>query len=769
MFRVVVWAFICFYISGILFLSLAHLIHYGFSKENIYHIGGFILKLSTQPLFLFTAYKEWLDTFWLGYRFSQLTGAILLPLFPILLFFLIVFGTYVKSPYSFNLWFRLNNHYARFDDVRLMGLLDGFMAVLGKFQGNVLRLGKCLSIFVWGAPGLGKTTTVAIPSILESDGAGLLAIDCSGALAKYTSGYRSRLGNVFYFNWNLTDNPAKGEFWPRWNPLSDKDMPPKGHERDRYIAGIARYLLPQDKDNYWEKMACIAMEGLLQFFSCKISQACTNDYFLSELLDRKKLNQEDKDVLLSYYGLMPGEYADKAIENLLNDTLTIDNYLPVGSWENVPAVWQGKEFSLAMFADYLIQRYFTIMQEDANQDVGGWKIMLGELLKEASFFGYSPRALQVMQHLYYLSRKQRKIIFTIMLGPLAVFRKNSIRERTSASDISLKQVRGMKTPDGQWAPSSVYTVSDNRASAFMVKFFADMIIETGLKKREEQAPLPLLAVMDDFERLPNFKMLHEGLTHGAAEEMSFLLLTDGVKNIQANYGVEGLEEIISNTSYKLMFAENNLRLSEHFNRLAIYGTKSVQIPSIDTGAFYKVKKGLADANYYHRIAQGLMTKSKAFEVKKGQHLLLAEGFYHLPVRVNSMFFLKDDNLKAKAALGASYLLGETFVAKREPQDMETPHLLDVLHESGIAVENENDIDKYLEGKYDEMVEDIQDAKDQSSALAEDLSMRWKSHGSSESPKKKVKISEDDKDWWLEEDSFSVGENSSANPFEKGGS
>lgn len=212
-----------------------------------------------------------------------------------------------------------------------------------------------------------------------------------------------------------------------------------------------------------------------------------------------------------------------------------------------------------------------------------------------------------------------------------------------------------------------------------------------------------------------------------------------------------------------MFAENNQRLSENFNKLAVYGTKSVQIPAIDTGAFRKVKTGLADANYYHRIAKGLL-RGKSFVVKKGQHLLLAEGFYHLPIRVNSMFFVKEENLKAKATIEASYFLDEDLLSRRDSQDMETPSLIKVLKEADIAVEKEEDIDSYLEYKYDEMVENIQATPDKQSAMAEDISSRWRS--SQKPEKNKNNNSIQNEDWWMEEEAFSVADSTSSNPFDK---
>lgn len=89
-----------------------------------------------------------------------------------------------------------------------------------------------------------------------------------------------------------------------------------------------------------------------------------------------------------------------------------------------------------------------------------------------------------------------------------VFRKNSVRERTSSSDLILSDLRkepGIKT---------VYTVADNRPAAFMTRFFTDMLIKTSLVAAQEEV-LPLLFVFDDFEILPKFGQLHEGLIYGA--------------------------------------------------------------------------------------------------------------------------------------------------------------------------------------------------------------------------------------------------------------
>ena len=78
----------------------------------------------------------------------------------------------------------------------------------------------------------------------------IVAADCKGSLVKYTSGYRAQLGRVYYFNWNMLDKPESGEVWPRWNPFSDGNLPPKGLDRDHYLLWIARYIAGGKDESY---------------------------------------------------------------------------------------------------------------------------------------------------------------------------------------------------------------------------------------------------------------------------------------------------------------------------------------------------------------------------------------------------------------------------------------------------------------------------------------------------------------------------------------
>lgn len=87
------------------------------------------------------------------------------------------------------------------------------------------------------------------------------------------------------------------------------------------------------------------------------------------------------------------------------------------------------------------------------------------------------------------------------------------------------------------------------------------------------------------------KALREGLSRGPRMKTSFLLLCNSLHNIENIYSKETLEDFVSNTNYKIIMAEDSQKLSRQLNKLAIFGTKSVQIPADKKGLLSGGKGG----------------------------------------------------------------------------------------------------------------------------------------------------------------------------------
>lgn len=788
---VVLCSVIYFWVADLITLVLYQYAEHGFTTRNTHKIYRFLLVVRENFWEVFRAYGIWFKAFW---NASQAKWTLYIPLVAPLLFLVFVFKAYMSSRSSFNLWYRFCRRSAKAEDIKKMPLSHGQSIFLGRFEGKILSPNAPTSVLVWGGDGLGKTSTTAVPSILMANAASVVAIDATGDLIKFTSGHRFSQGRVFCFDWKKTDNPQKNEFWPRWNPLSDKDLPAKSEKRGFYLHKLATHLCPETADKDWMDLFVVAIETLLGFFVAKIEQACANDYLLNSLIENGYFNAEDKDILVSYYALMPDDAAKSAIENLGVKNLDVKNYLPVGSWNGVPELWKGKELCLAMIFD-------SLLDVEAQKKEDGWDVFLQNVLKEAVFFGYASDIIARLKELSSLQTEVKNELFLRLLKYWDVFRAKSVRERTSSSDFSLKYARGMKNERGEWCPNTVYLSVDTPEAAFMSRLMMDMLIERNLEKHKSAQKISMLFVIDDWDKMPLFSSLPKGVRFGSERNVSFLLLTNGLKAVSEVYGKNALEDMVSACSFKLLFAPDNVALSGQFRALAVFGAKSVQRKNTEAKGWAKRKRNVNDAYFYRKIADELISLREYKKLSNSLHWLLVKGFYDLPVQATAERFNLDARFNLLSQKKAVCFLDADLVRIRNAQDVDVPSVEEVLQQSqqsvlagGYAIDvQDSDVQADLveEDDYDDVDVDVdvvqstedfdndtfseqdesvgfggdelenavQNTSDVEAALFSDGIEPKDTEADEQKP------SSDDDDWWLKDDAFDVSDEEE-NPFEQ---
>lgn len=246
-----------------------------------------------------------------------------------------------------------------------MGLFDGFCMVVGKYKGRLLMLKETLSTLCCAPPGTGKTVGVVIPTIFNSHGLSIVVNDPKPELCYSTTGARAKDGPVFVINWGAEDNPAEGIYYPSWNPLCCQTLARPGPDRDMYVDSMCNILVEDPKggaDPHWSKTGRAALTGFIHFIASKCERARANDYFIGRIYEGK-LDEEDKRVLEGYYLDMRDPMSARAIQNLRNNNITIDNYLPIGTWQLLPEKWIGHESCLAMILEWITEAQIKQAQD----------------------------------------------------------------------------------------------------------------------------------------------------------------------------------------------------------------------------------------------------------------------------------------------------------------------------------------------------------------------------------------------------------------------
>ena len=638
---------------------------------------------------LIKTYISWFQAF---FAQSKPAGSMYLVWVPVISFFGILLVGLFTNPHDSMPKIFGGGREAEYADIKKMGLFDGFVIVLGRFKGKLLKMPETLSALVVAPPGTGKTAGVVIPTILESPGLSLIVNDPKPELCYNTTGYRATIGPVFVINWGAEDEPEKGLYYPTWNPLSASCLPPLGKERDTYIESMVNVLVEEPKggaDPHWSKTGRNAMVGFLQFISSKCERARANDYFLARLME-DAFDKEDADVLATYYAEMGDASARIAMEALTQGNLTADNYAPVGTWDGLPEMWHGKEPCIAMILDWLNDTQMKIAADlkrrsDAGDQAAAFADPMRDLLEfavnECNRFGYARRAMIELNQLAATPDKERGSIMSTALTGIGIFKNSAVRDRTKFSDLTFSDMRGMRDPiTGEMKPISVY-LSVNQVDARTLNVITGIFVELMSSylisnppnfvnnKGEKAGPFPVLFVLDEFPQMPKLAAVKDGPAVGRGQKVSYLLIGQDLGQISGQYGKDDLETIITTTAAKVILAQNNEQTAERFSKMI--GSKTIEVASSSRTEGLSQQTNPFAANISRSLqSSNVVGASDMMSLDMLKQYVLFQGYLNRPIKADAPRWYLDKKMKKKCAMPTAPFVPYWIVAQREETDLQ---------------------------------------------------------------------------------------------------
>jgi type IV secretory pathway TraG/TraD family ATPase VirD4 len=682
---------ICLVITIFMFifaLPLSYLVGHGVSKASFAAINKFLAMIAAKPSHLFNMYGKWFRQVWF-YR-GNFSLSLWVPLLPFLTIPVGLIIGALFSPYKFQTNIHGSARVATLSDINKMALLgfDGFCQVIGKFNGRFLLLKETLATLCCAPPGTGKTAGVVIPTIFNSEKLSIVVNDPKPELCYNTTGARAKVGPVFVINWGAEDNPSEGIYYPSWNPLSPNAMPEVGPDRDMYVDSMCGILVEDPKggaDPHWSKTGRAALTGFIHFVASKCDRARANDYFIGRIYEGK-LDEKDKEVLEGYYSEMRDPAAVRAIQNLKNGTLTMENYLPIGTWNLLPSRWMGREACIAMIMEWITEAQISAAQEiQRRMDEGDQMAamadpthdMLEEAVKEARNYGYSQRCITELSSLSNTPDKERGSILSTAFSGIGVFKNQAVKARTSFSDIQFKDLRGMKDPvTGEWKPISVY-LSVNQVDARALGVISSTFIELMSsylisnppnyvnKTDGKMGPFAALFVLDEFPQMPKMKAIIDGPAVGRGQKVSYLLIGQDLGQISGKYGKDDLETVISTTACKIILSQNNEVTAQRFSKMI--GNKTVQVSSFSRteGSLGKDFNPLAKNVNYQLQGVPVISSTQLLSLPLLKQVVLMQSYIDRPIIADSPRYYLDKKMLKMSKMPPSPNVPDWIVAQRE--------------------------------------------------------------------------------------------------------
>ncbi|MDD4556847.1 MAG: type IV secretory system conjugative DNA transfer family protein [Alphaproteobacteria bacterium] len=700
-------SFIVTILLAIFSMPLAYLVGHGISQSSVSDVGKFLKAIGQDPTYIFSRYWNWIKQV-SSYQ-GDFSFSLWLPILPFIALPIGIITGMIMNPYQMQSNIHGSARMATYADIKKMKLFDGFCQVVGKFAGRMLKLPETLATLCCAPPGTGKTVGVVVPTIFNSQGLSLVINDPKPELCFTTTGARAKEGPVFVINWGAEDNPAEGIYYPSWNPLSPNALPLQGPERDMYVDSMCNILVEDPKggaDPHWSKTGRAALTGFIHFIASKCERARANDYFISRIYE-KKLDEEDKRVLESYYLDMHDPMAGRAVQNLRTNNITIDNYLPIGSWALLPEKWIGHESCIAMILEWITEAQIKQSQDIKRRMAEGDQMaamadpmrdLIEEAIEEARKFGYSARCVVELSQLSAMPDKERGSVLSTAFSGIGIFKNSAVVSRTSFSDIHFKDLRGMKDPiTGEWKPISVYlsvNIVDARALGMISGTFIELMSAYLIanppkfvnKADGKMGPCSCLFVLDEFPQMPKLKAIIDGPAVGRGQKVSYLLIGQDLGQISGKYGKDDLETLISTTACKVILSQNNEQTAQRFSKMV--GNKTVQTTSYSKseGGFSKGANPFAKNVSYQLQGTSVVSTTQLLSLPMLKQVVLMQGFIDRPIMADSPRWYLDKKMKALASMPASPYVPDWIVAQREDINE------DILAKLGIDFDPDEDLD-----------------------------------------------------------------------------
>lgn len=671
-----VWL-ICAFAFGLSF-AVEHVWRYGWGPATAHWVWLYI-----KNMFLTLGMSVIAEVpFWLSRTIHNPDFACVTPLIPVIVYYFLADDTLRSefNPAGKDNYDEKTARKATADDIKKMGtnfknkegLFKGFMMVLGYFkykgQSTALMFDESLSALCLAPPGTGKTAGVVKPTILDCDTVSMIINDPKPELKQSTSGYRSTIGPVFIMNWAGQDNPARGIYYPSWNPLSPEHIPYNPEQRDLYIDSMAKVLVPDAKganaDPHWANTGRAGLSGMINFIVSKVERAKADDYFYTKI-NNGSLSKEDAALLGDYYLSMmndPNAYA--AYSMLQKGELNSTNYVHVGTWAHIPDAWRGREASFAMILDWLTSSQVAIAEEmEERRKQGDQMVMMADPMKdlllnaveEARRYSYANRAVSELTQLANTPDKERGSILSTMMEGLAIFRNAAVRNRTSHSDFHFSDLRGMVDPrDGKIKPVSVYlsiNMVDAQALNPITAIFIELMSNYLLAHNTDQVvdgikmgPYPVLFVLDEMPKMQKLDAVIQGPDLGRGQKVSYLIIGQDIHQIQEKYGADAAATIISTTAAKIVLRQNDPETAKRFaDMIGLKKTKKIEVKD---GKEVETPK-----------EEPLYSEYDIMRLPIGKQLVIYQGWYHRPIEADQeREFLNKTPIEKK--LHEKVLMGE---------------------------------------------------------------------------------------------------------------
>ncbi len=279
------------------------------------------------------------------------------------------------------------------------------------------------------------------------------------------------------------------------------------------------------------------------------------------------------------------------------------------------------------------------------------------------------------------AEKERSGVTSTMNSSLELWANPLIDSATSQSDFSVMDFKKEKTT----VYVGVTPDNINRLQKLMQVFYqqATEFLSRSIPNSEEE-PYGVMFMMDEFPTLGKMDQFKTGIAYFRGYRVRLFLIVQDTQQLKGIYEDAGMNSFLSNSTYRITFAANNVETAELISKMC--GNKTVESASHSKPKFLDLNPQSRSMNV-SKTQRALLLPQEVIQLPRDEQIVLIES--QPPIKSKKIKFFEDKTFTDR-------LLPPTYVPTQEPYDPSK-------HDP--AVQEEEDDDEELEADEDEFIED----------------------------------------------------------------
>ncbi|QKX01792.1 TraM recognition domain-containing protein [Wolbachia endosymbiont of Cruorifilaria tuberocauda] len=248
--------------------------------------------------------------------------------------------------------------------------------------------------------------------------------------------------------------------------------------------------------------------------------------------------------------------------------------------------------------------------------------------------------------------KERSGVISTMNSSLELWANPLIDTATATSDFNILDFKKKKvtvyvglTPDNL-----------NRLRPLMQVFYQQATEFLCRKLPLDDEPYGVLFLMDEFPTLGKMEQFQTGIAYFRGYRVRLFLIVQDTEQLKGIYEEAGMNSFLSNSTYRITFAANNIETANLISQLI--GNKTVQQESLNKPKFLDLNPA-SRSLHISETQRALLLPQEIIMLPRDEQIILIESTY--PIKSKKVLYYSDSAFTRK-------LLKPTHVPTQEPYD-----------------------------------------------------------------------------------------------------